>query len=776
MGKRRACRTSENERPPLDGQYDPDIDVRPSLSPVLTRLRNRSSRCENILEKLPQPSLDVCTFKQSRPQYSDCIESKTFVSVPTPVSETPQEEVECDVNSTTHIASESVTSTGINELPFHNDHQPETRVKRRPKLIRLPTVDRFILPRKPVEHIRDLMHLGKKASELTPRQRMLRDANESNPFRPSIRVRNRSLEYARVQRTQRQLRAQSRQHSQILSQRHDTIENAMAGNSTVWDANGSISSIRAAARAPTSVVDTPESIELPRSFTSQFLYGSAPADAQEVHEERLALAMDVNRQSRLFDMRPPAVLSTVQSPEIPKWKDNTWFHDRMYTPRKSQNIARQAVPSLPFRVLEAPGLRDDFYCSALAYSPTINCLAVALGVKPYLWSESRGVILPPRQIELGRTRMSYISSLAFSSAQGGRAILAIGRGDGQISMFSHLDTQQRFLYMSAPTSVTHLSFCPKTVKRPSQRHPNIVVPNEVLLVGDDAGLVSVYFVEWPNEQERWMYGFHAAVTLHARIAVHTQQICGIAWSSDGSLFATGGNDNLCCIYSMQGLLNLERRTPDTMCTTRHMTENTVVVDVSNAQVTDIMLSSEDAKHIWNLNAAVKAIAFCPWQPGLIAAGGGSNDRCIHFFHTVSGTKLAKIDCGAQITSLVWSTTRREIAATFGFAQPEHPYRVAVYSWPDCHQVVALPWNPDLRALYAIPYPGGPQRRSTGGSLWPRRDDEGCLAIAASDGSIKFHEIWSGARRTVRPMRGLLGGSDILESLHGFDKDGRDTIR
>ena len=61
----------------------------------------------------------------------------------------------------------------------------------------------------------------------------------------------------------------------------------------------------------------------------------------------------------------------------------------------------------------------------------------------------------------------------------------------------------------------------------------------------------------------------------------------------------------------------------------------------------------------------------------MAIGGGSNDRCIHFYHTVSGACLATIDCAAQVTSLVWSTTRRQIAATFGFAQPEHPFRIAV---------------------------------------------------------------------------------------------------
>lgn len=97
-----------------------------------------------------------------------------------------------------------------------------------------------------------------------------------------------------------------------------------------------------------------------------------------------------------------------------------------------------------------------------------------------------------------------------------------------------------------------------------------------------------------------------------------------------------------------------------------------------------------AKHRWEHTAAVKAIAFCPWRDGLVATGGGSHDKCIHFFHTTSGVALATIAVHAQVTSLIWSTTRREIAATFGYAQPEHPYRIAVFSWPECRQVAAIP--------------------------------------------------------------------------------------
>ena len=112
------------------------------------------------------------------------------------------------------------------------------------------------------------------------------------------------------------------------------------------------------------------------------------------------------------------------------------------------------------------------------------------------------------------------------------------------------------------------------------------------------------------------------------------------------------------------------------------------------------------------SAAVKAFDYAPLQPTLLATGGGSNDRQIHFHHTESGSTLAVINVDAQVTSLSWSSTRREIAATFGYAQPEHDIRIAVFAWPSCECVVSIAWerkgNGEIgRALWAIPYPGGP---------------------------------------------------------------------
>lgn len=185
------------------------------------------------------------------------------------------------------------------------------------------------------------------------------------------------------------------------------------------------------------------------------------------------------------------------------------------------------------------------------------------------------------------------------------------------------------------------------------------------------------------------------------------------------------------------------------------------------------MSAGCESHRWVHGAAVKAIAFCPWRDGLVATGGGSNDKCIHFFHTASGSALATICVSAQVTSLIWSTTRREIAATFGYAQPEHPYRIAIFSWPDCRQVAAVPWESELRALYAIPYPESPL--PPGDARAGQTTQEGCIVVASSDKSIKFHEVWARERKATAGGAGMLYGSDILEGFEGIDKEG-DVIR
>ena len=435
----------------------------------------------------------------------------------------------------------------------------------------------------------------------------------------------------------------------------------------------------------------------------------------------------------------------------------------------------------------------------LAYSPTCQTLAVGLGNDLYTWSEALGAHPTHRALA---NDGGWITSVDFSSAQGERSILAIGRANGTLVLKSTYDALARF-ELEQSFGIACVSWRPTCTFRASQNpfNPGTLVSTEDLLVGDETGTLSYYVVEWPFGWEVTRDTWPGIMTLVAKITIHSQQICGLAWSPCGSFFASGGNDDMCCLFSAENILgrdssssgsisgaarrvdpwsphsrvwsmagenDIEAASRETLH--RFLTdEGSEILPVPASSNSPRRLGPGSERHRWAHGAAVKAIAFCPWRPGLVATGGGSNDKCIHFFHTTSGAALATIAVSAQVTSLVWSTTRREIAATFGYAQPEHPYRIAIFSWPDCQQVAAIPWAQGLRALYAIPYPACPTDQRLARSS--RTAQEGCLVVAASDNSVKFHEVWSSNRKSTVGGPGTLASSDILESLEGIEKEG-----
>lgn len=431
-------------------------------------------------------------------------------------------------------------------------------------------------------------------------------------------------------------------------------------------------------------------------------------------------------------------------------------------------------------------MKNDYYCSLIAYSPNENVLAVGLGNTVYGWSRETGM----QVLNVGGNNGAWLTSIAFSSTEGSKGILAIGRSDNKLALMSLYDsaeTTDRFRVLPRfefchQAHTTCLSWKPICTTRPSRNpfgsHPTPMKVEE-LLVGDHSGRVWYYSVEWPDRWEVNRNNWGGEVTLLAVIRVHREQVCGLAWSPTGSQFATGGNDNICFLFDTSKVMDRWARAA------RNLARTTEALDGSDHSEEDsvrlpmplpgaVELKPGDEKHKWTHKAAVKAIAFCPWQEGLIATGGGLKDQCIHFHHTASGTTLATIDVSAQVTSLVWSSTRREIVATLGFAQPTHPYRVAIFSWPACHLIAAIPWDEDTRALHAIPYPlvRDGLRRPRG---HPSSAADECIVVVSSGEAIGFYDVWPSTGKSAAGRTGMLGGSDILEHMYGIDKEG-DVIR
>lgn len=88
------------------------------------------------------------------------------------------------------------------------------------------------------------------------------------------------------------------------------------------------------------------------------------------------------------------------------------------------------------------------------------------------------------------------------------------------------------------------------------------------------------------------------------INAHAQEVCGLKWSPDGKYLASGGNDNMLQIWSS--------------------------------------IAGHNHSHgqaLYSLNqhqAAVKALAWCPWQSNVLASGGGTADRTIRFWNCNTG--------------------------------------------------------------------------------------------------------------------------------------------
>ena len=121
--------------------------------------------------------------------------------------------------------------------------------------------------------------------------------------------------------------------------------------------------------------------------------------------------------------------------------------------------------------------------------------------------------------------------------------------------------------------------------------------------------------------------YHHVATLDG----HAQEICGLKWSPDGRYLASGSNDN------------------------------TVVIWDKNY--------ARDPIYVFNEHrAAVKAIAWCPWQSNLLATGGGTYDGKIRLWNIFSGNILQTLDAKSQISCLLWSRQHKELISSHGFQQ------------------------------------------------------------------------------------------------------------
>ncbi|KJZ71475.1 hypothetical protein HIM_09114 [Hirsutella minnesotensis 3608] len=388
-----------------------------------------------------------------------------------------------------------------------------------------------------------------------------------------------------------------------------------------------------------------------------------PSPNTVAYQDSLANACGVNLSTRILEFKPAP-------PESSKPIDLRKQYNRpLKSAAASSAQLRRRIATAPERVLDAPGLIDDYYLNLLDWSSG-NQVAIGLERSVYVWSADEGSV----SCLLESPADTYVSSVKWSDDG---AYVGVGLGTGEIQIWDVAESQKIRSMFGHDTRVGVMGW---------SKH--------LLSTGARSGLVFNHDVRVAEHKV-------------AELVSHTSEVCGLEWRSDGAQLATGGNDNLVSIWDARSL--------------------------SVPKFTKT-----------NHKAAVKALAWCPWNMNLLATGGGSYDRHIHFWNSTSGARVNSIDTGSQVTSLRWSPHYREIVSSSGF--PDNS--LSIWSYPTLVRNVEIPAH-ESRVLHSCLSPDGQM-----------------LATAAADESLKFWKVFekkAGAAGGVGGA-GSSGKADMVKQM------------
>ncbi|NXO98084.1 FZR1 protein, partial [Certhia brachydactyla] len=306
---------------------------------------------------------------------------------------------------------------------------------------------------------------------------------------------------------------------------------------------------------------------------------------------------------------------------------------------KSQKLLRsprkptRKISKIPFKVLDAPELQDDFYLNLVDWS-SLNVLSVGLGTCVYLWSACT----------------SQVTRLCDLSVEG--------------------------------DSVTSVGW--------SER-------GNLVAVGTHKGFVQIWDA--------------AAGKKLSMLEGHTARVGKEELRVPGLIFVT------CCVLSRFKILS-SHKSGVLIWVFDHVSSLCKLLVWNHSSLSPVQQYTE---HL----AAVKAIAWSPHQHGLLASGGGTADRCIRFWNTLTGQPLQCIDTGSQVCNLAWSKHANELVSTHGYSQNQ----ILVWKYPSLTQVAKLTGH-SYRVLYLAMSPDGE-----------------AIVTGAGDETLRFWNVFSKTRST-----------------------------
>jgi cell division cycle 20-like protein 1 (cofactor of APC complex) len=175
----------------------------------------------------------------------------------------------------------------------------------------------------------------------------------------------------------------------------------------------------------------------------------------------------------------------------------------MSTPTKR----KRRIAKVPFKVLDAPALQDDFYLNLVDWSSQ-NVLAVGLGSCVYLWSACTSKVTKLCDLAASEDLVTSVSW-----AQRGTH-LAVGTNRGEVQLWDTVKIKQLRVMAGHTARVGTLAWT-----------------GPILASGSRDRLI-------------YLRDVRVQSPFTEKLTNHKQEVCGLKWSADEpSFLASGGNDN-----------------------------------------------------------------------------------------------------------------------------------------------------------------------------------------------------------------------------------------
>ena len=168
-----------------------------------------------------------------------------------------------------------------------------------------------------------------------------------------------------------------------------------------------------------------------------------------------------------------------------------------------------------FKILDAPGIEDDFYLNLLDWGE--QCLAISLKPDVYIQNPNTSFI---KTLQQGYENGGGATSLAWKP---GSSILAVGKDTDHLNVTQIWDLEKMRVL--------------RTMQNHTDRVSSLAWNENILSTGSKDSKIINYDMR-KKEALSVMHG-------------HKKEVCGLKWSPDGTQLASGSNDNSLCIWSLK---------------------------------------------------------------------------------------------------------------------------------------------------------------------------------------------------------------------------------